>query len=203
MDLYNINELPFSSNPEIRRIQEKIIKNEELSFKEKINAGRDHPVHELGGYNFNPDHAYRAISKEMLAIYIKSGFIIGAGENDEYEEYEQDGKIYNNNRGVDWYLGGIDIKYGDIVIECPAYKEYFTLAFDNGNGMSYDPTIKFIKSSGTNNPIPISMITKIFDVSKIKERRRLEKTVDSIETIRELNISDMIYKDNTTGGMKV
>ena len=31
--------------------------------------------------------------------------IIGNDENDDYMEFEQNGEVYNNNKGVDWYLG--------------------------------------------------------------------------------------------------
>ena len=36
--------------------------------------------------------------------------------------------------------------------------------------MAFDPTIRFLKSSGSKNPIPINMITRVFDVKKLKEK---------------------------------
>lgn len=118
--------------------------------------------------------------------YRKKGMIIGTGTDDEYLEYEQDGKIYNNNKGVDWYLGGAELKYGDIVLECPADKEYFTPAFDNGCGMSFDPTVRFLKSSGAKKPIPVSMITRVFNVKQIKEKNN-QLDIEEFLKLRELD----------------
>ena len=95
--------------------------------------------------------------------YISSGRI-----DDEYEEYYLDNTLYNNNKGIDWYLGGVCLRYGEVILECPAYKKYFQVAFDNGNGMSKDPTVKFMKSSGYKNCIPIEsgdFIIIIFNAS--------------------------------------
>ena len=111
----------------------------------------------------------------MLDIYTNAGSIVGASETDEYEEFTIDGKVYNNNRGVDWYLGGACLRYGDIILECPADKAYFKPAGDNGNTTSMDPTVKFMKSSGYKNPIPLSMITNIIRVVKENEQENTSK----------------------------
>ncbi len=171
MELYNANEMPLSNDERKRNAQEKILKGEQLNVFEKIMVGRDHPTKELFGYQLKPDHCYRAISRDLLEKYKKTGFINGIGEDDEYQEYVENDQTVNNNKGVDWYLGGAELKYGDIVLECPAYKEYFTPAFDNGNGMSVDPTIKFMKSSGSKNPIPTRLITNVFDTKLMKEQQ--------------------------------
>ena len=177
MELYNAQTMPLSKNPRLRAVQEKIIKGEPLTMPEKMIAGRDHPVKEIAGYQLKPDHAYRAVSVEMLELYKEKGFICGAGPDDEYQEYEENGEIFNNNRGVDWYLGGAALKYGYIVLECPADKEYFIPAYDNGNGMSFDPTVRFLKSSGAKKPIPITMLTNVFDVRQIKEQQDEENSI--------------------------
>lgn len=186
MELYNSRDMPLSTDQRLRAIQEKILHGEALTFSDKILVGRDHPVKQINGYQLKPDHAYRVISEKMFEIYKEKGMIIGTGTDDEYLEYEENGKIFNNNKGVDWYLGGAELKYGDIVLECPADKEYFTPAFDNGNGMSVDPTVKFLKSSGAKKPIPTSMITKVFNVKMIKERKN-ELNKEEFLRIRELD----------------
>lgn len=40
--------------------------------------------------------------------------------------------------------------------------------------MSFDPTIRFLKSSGGKNPIPINMITRVFDIKMLKEIKNQE-----------------------------
>ena len=124
MELYNANEMPLSNDELKRTVQEKILKGEQLNISEKRIAGRDHPKKNLFGYQLKPDHCYRAISKELLEIYKKTGYIYGTDEDDEYQEYIENGQLHNNNRGVDWYLGGVTLRYGYIVIECPAYKAF-------------------------------------------------------------------------------
>ena len=174
MELYNSNTMPLSNDPIFREIQEKVIKGEPLTIVEKVKNGRDHPVKELYGYQLKPDHCYRAVSAELFEIYKKQGFIYGYGSDDEYQEYVENGKVFNNNKGVDWYLGGVSLKYGNydkIVIECPADKAYFTPAFDNGCRLSADPTVRHLKSSGMKNPIPITMLTNVFDIRKIQEQQ--------------------------------
>lgn len=39
---------------------------------------------------------YRCISKKLYEIYLKTGYIYGNSENDEYDEYIENGKIFNN-----------------------------------------------------------------------------------------------------------
>lgn len=164
MELYNANEMPLSDDEELRSIQLKVLNNQSLSMAEKIKIGRDHPLKECSGYQFKPDHVYRAMNHKLFDIYKKMGKIVGIDAADEYMEWEENGKKYNNNKGVDWYLGGVCLRYGDLIIECPADKEYFQPAYDNGNGLSADPTIKFMKSSGFKKPVPLSMITRVFAI---------------------------------------
>lgn len=161
MDRYNALEMPLSSDEELKIAQEKILNNVELSFREKMLSGRDHPVKNIDGYELKSDCVYRAISEELYDKYLELGYIYGNSKDDEYMEYELNGKTYNNNMGVDWYLGGVSLRYGSVIIECPAYKEYFVPAFDNCCHLSYDPTVRHMKSSGYKNPVPMDMVKLI------------------------------------------
>lgn len=177
--MYNIYNMELSNNEKIKQAQLKAINGEQLSIMDKIALGRDIVYREIDGYQLKPDCVYRTISKELLKIYKEKGYIIGISPDDEYMEYEEDGKKYNNNKGVDWYLGGVAPKYGDIVIECPAYEEYFTPAMDNGSGMALDPYVRFMKSSGVKNPIPISLITNIFYINKELQNSEINSKTES------------------------
>ena len=168
-ELYDANDLPLSCDIRIRKIQEKVLNNESLTMIDKVIIGRDNPSKNLGKYKCKTDRAYRAISEKTFERYLEAGLVYGSDKEDEYYEYEENGKTYNNNKGVNWYLGGFDKKYGDIIIECPAYTEYFILPYDNGAKMSSDPKIRFIKSSGHNNPIPLELITNVFDTRLLQE----------------------------------
>lgn len=161
MDRYNALEMPLSSDEELKIAQEKILNNVELSLREKMLSGHDHPVKNIDGYELKSDCVYRAISEELYDKYLELGYIYGHSKDDEYMEYELNGKIYNNNGGVDWYLGGVSLRYGSVIIECPAYKEYFVPAFDNGCHLSCDPTVRHMKSSGYKNPVPMDMVKLI------------------------------------------
>ncbi len=184
MELYNANTMPLSNNPKLKAVQEKLLKGEELTVMEKVIAGRDHPIKELANYKLKPDHCYRAVNERTYQKYLENGFVLGESTDDEYIEFE-------NNKGVDWYLGGVELKYGDIVLECPADKEYFTPACDNGSGMSYDPNVRFFKSSGAKNPIPMTMITNVFDVKELKSQKDKEN-LEKFLKIRELDRQRMM-----------
>lgn len=119
MDRYNALEMPLSSDEELKIAQEKILNNVELSLREKMLWGRDHPVKNIDGYELKSDCVYRAISEELYDKYLELGYIYGHSKDDEYMEYELNGKIYNNNGGVDWYLGGVSLRYGSVIIELP------------------------------------------------------------------------------------
>lgn len=166
---YNSHLMPLSMEKELRIAQEKIINGEEITMREKVLLGRDHPVKCLGNYVLKPNCVYRAVSKEQFNKYLEWGYIYGNDENDEYIEKEENGQIYNNNRGVDWYLGGVSLRYGEVIIECPALNQYFTPAYDNGCHLSFDPTVRHMKSSGFKNPVPVSMIKVIKYENNIAE----------------------------------
>lgn len=190
MDLYNAKDMPLSIDPEVRIIQEKQLRGDKLTLHdamklEKKGMGpRDHTITKIGDYECKPDHCYRCISESTLEVYKKSGYI-----KDERRLDYIEGK---NNQGIDWYLGGAmpGRHYGFIIIECPADKNYFQPAKDGGYGMSNDINVRHMKSSPQNNPIPISMITNIFDYKKIKEKENSENLVKFLK-IREKNKTEI------------
>lgn len=106
-------------------------------------------------------------------MYKQKGYIVGFSE---YlgEVKELDGSVRVDNGGVGWYLGGASKRYGEIIIECPADKNYFVPAHDNGCGLFSDITVRHMKSSGINNPIPFPMITNAFDISKINAQEKVQ-----------------------------
>lgn len=160
-DLYNAFEMPLSNNEDLREAQRKVLANIELNNKDKIILGRDKTVKQIGNYRLLEDHVYRLVDEETYNIYLKSGYILGHNKSDEYEEYEENGKTYNNNKGVDWFLGRASLKYGTILLECPAYKEYFTPSYDFGCHLAFDPYVRHMKSSGYKNPVPLELVNVI------------------------------------------
>ena len=173
---YDSSVMPLSNEPEWRLVQEKILNNIPLSLKEKILLGRDHPVKNIDGYELKSNCVYRAISEELYNRYLELGFIYGTSEADEYVEYTEKVKDFNNNRGVDWYLGGVSLRYGNVIIECPASKEYFVPARDNGCHLSADPSVRHMKSSGYKNPVPMNMVRLIKHPNILIDINELETT---------------------------
>lgn len=160
-ELYDSMTMPLSEDSKRREAEEKFLKGEKLTSSDLLKLGRDHTVKEIDGYHLKSNCCYRAISFELYNIYLANGFVFSEILEDEYEEYEEDGVVYNNNRGVDWYLGGVAPHYGEVILECPAYKTYFVPANDFGTHMSFDPTVRHMKSSGRKNPIPMDLIRVI------------------------------------------
>lgn len=160
MELLDSKKLPLSGDYNLKIAQNKFLNGETLSLSEKMIIGRDKTIKEIANYHFKSNCVYRAVNKETLITYLTNNKIF-SGIGDEYQEMV-------NNKGIDWYLGGACLKYGDWIIECPASKEYFTLARDIGCGMAIDPLVRFVKSSGYVNPVPSSLITHIIDVKNLK-----------------------------------
>ena len=188
MELYDSKTMPLSSNPELRIEQQRFAKGEQFfNF-----YGRDQGKikKELGTYQCKSNYCYRAVSQEVYDLYKNLGYISDNRPNsNEYMEFiDENGEAFNNNAGIDWYLGGAapGRRYGMIVIECPADKNYFQPAFDNGCGMTIDPTVRHMKSSPKANPIPFSMITNVFDYNKIIEQAKVE-----FDTIRQQEMKKM------------
>lgn len=150
--LYHTDHMPPPENPALRAIREKQLAGEQLSIGEAMNAGRDTTMGQFGEYTTKPDHAYRTVDEAGLAAYEAAGAITGQGEMDEFKEGE-------NNSGVDWYLGGVATKYGNIILEMPATPDYFVPAHDFGSKLAKDPKVRHMKSSGTLNPIPLAHVT--------------------------------------------
>ena len=194
-DLFDANNLQLSSNPKLRELQEKVISGQPLSMMEKVIIGRDNTFKELLGYKLKSNCAYRAVRREVFEKYKELGYV--AGLNSNLEPLLDDEYLINeNNKGVDWYLGGAAPKYGKIIIECPADKNYFVLAADSGNGMSNDPTVRFIKSSGSQKPIPFDKITRVIDLENniIIENKNIQNN-------QSLNLSPKTNLDTSTGGL--
>lgn len=176
MELYDAKNMPFSSNPNLRIAQERYARGER--FPTLLGRDQGKIKKELGKYQCKSNYCYRAISQETYELYRNSGFISDNRPNTkEYmESVDANGKAFNNNSGIDWFLGGAAPggEYGMIVIECPADMNYFQPAFDNGCDLTIDPTVRHMKSSPKENPIPFSMITNVFDYNKIKEQAKAE-----------------------------
>ena len=185
-NLYNANDMPLATDPKFRRLQDKMANGESLSMFERASF-HDKTYKNIGDYECKPNYCYRAISKEVYDIYKEKGYIVGYDNDKEYQEFvDEDGSSWNNNAGVDWYLGGY-AKYGTIIIECPAYKDYFVPAVDGGNHMTSDITVKHMKSSPEQNPIPFSKITRVFDLDQIK-----------VDEAKELSSQGKITKEFTS-----
>ncbi len=188
MELYDAKSMPLSNDPKIRMAQERYARGERFATL----LGRDQRKikKELGKYQCKSNCCYRAVSQEIYELYKKSGFIIDDRPNtNEYtESVDENGKIFTNNAGIDWYLGGAapGKEYGMIVIEVPADMNYFQPAIDNGCHMTIDPTVRHMKSSPKANPIPFSMITNVFDYQKIQEQTKAE-----FDAARQLEMTKM------------
>lgn len=203
IELYDTKNMPLSNDPERRIAQEKMLRGEPLTMKERINyaGGHDKPLRKLGDYECKPDHCYRAVSRETYEICKKQGYITGFSE---YlgEVKDADGQIRIDNGGVDWYLGGAGKRYGDIIIECPADKRYFQPNHDNGFGLSGDLEVRHMKSSGKQNPIPFSMITNVFDLQQIRaqeqeKQKQIEQQKNIEQDLQILKTYKEAIKDST------
>lgn len=146
---YHVDHMPPATDEVLRAVREKQLRGDTLSIAELMRAGRDDTVDTVGDYELKPDHAYRSVGQSGLEAYLASGLIEATGEDeDEFEE----GK---NNSGVDWYLGAVALRYGDVILETPADPNYFVPALQNGHALAKDPRVRHMKSSGRLNPVPM------------------------------------------------
>jgi hypothetical protein len=148
--LLHVDHMPMPEDPSVRSVREKQLAGEPLTIGESLRAGRDDTTDVFGDFETKPDHAYRTVDEAGLQAYQEAGAIVGFGEDDEYAE--------GNNAGVDWYLGGVALKYGDVVIEAPAYPDFFQPAAQQGSMLAKDPKVRHLKSSGAANPLPLDQV---------------------------------------------
>lgn len=160
--LYHVDHMPLSQDPVLRSSQDKLlagVPRKEFTIGEALKSGRDHTLRELGGVTLKPDHVYRTITADMLDTYNEAGAILA--QNGRIAEQGED-----MQGGVSWYLGAVALGYGaknartseNFVLETPATPELFAPANDFGNGLAMDPLIKHMKSSGADNPVPMSAV---------------------------------------------
>lgn len=150
--LYHTEHMPLPEDPALRVVREKQLAGEPLSIGEAMRAGRDTTYTEIDGISARPDHMYRTVDQQGLDAYMESGAVVGQGEDDEFHEGE-------GNKGVDWYLGGIATKYGDIILEMPADPTFAMPSIDYGSSLAKDPMVRHMKTSGTHNPVPMEHVT--------------------------------------------
>ena len=154
--LYHMDEMPPAEDERLKAIRDKQLRGEPLTIGESLRAGRDSTVGRLGDYELRADHVYRAVGKDALDAYVLAGMVVGAGGLEVEDEYED-----GNNKGVDWYLGGVALRYGMIVLEAPADPNYFQPASQNGHALAVDPRVRHMKSSGSRNPVPMTNVRVI------------------------------------------
>lgn len=139
--------LPLSNDEFDRNIQDKIIKGEDLTFKEKLRL-RDRAVTNLEEFQLLSDHIYRATDYKCLEDYVEKGYI-------------NDDKNKGRSELIHWYLGGTSIRYGKVIIEANALPDKITLTKNYGGLMSGNPYVRHV-TSNQDDPIDLSDITRIF-----------------------------------------
>lgn len=211
-ELFDAKKLPFSSDPKLNAIQQKMVKNEELTMFEKINL-RDHVETKIENYDLKSDHAYRVVDEDTWNVYLRDKKIYS--KSDDYI-LNADGTS-NGNGGCDWYLGGYASKYGGkgkatYVIETPANKNLFQLARDNGNGMSDNVNVRHIKSFNTHDQVSIDNVSKVFridtdgTITEINLKNILKTEVEMPKLTSEINsstISSSVDNVSYTNGLKM
>lgn len=150
---YDVRLMPRSEDASRNAIDDKVDSGEPLSVFESMNAGRDTVETHIGDIELLPDRAYRATDERELGAILETGYAGGRDEGDEYME--------GNNKGIDWYLGGVAPRYGKIILESPARPDYFEPAIDNGTHMAKGSMARHMKSSGSAHPVPKELITVI------------------------------------------
>ena len=156
--LYHVDHMPVGPEPERRVVREKQLAGQSLTIAEGMLAGRDTVVTELEGVTLKPDHVYRAIGSELLKVYQEADAVVGMGEGSEYAE--------GNNGGVDWYLGGVALRYGEVVLEAPASPDLFKPANNWGHNLAKNPKVRHMKSSGATKPVPMERVNILLTPDK-------------------------------------
>lgn len=150
MSKYDAKELPLSTNKNIKEVQLKQINNENLTIQDYLSLGYQEVQIKLGGIELKSDCVYVSATKEDIIKYEIDGFI---------------------NKNSNCYLGGANIKNSEYILEFPAYKEYFKIADDFGCGITLNYLVRAINII---NPIPLNMMTNVFDLKKITEEESYE-----------------------------
>ena len=159
--LLHVKDIPMSATAE--EVLKRRLEMRSATVAESIRAGRDEVYvnFDIEGMQIRPDHAYRAVTQETLAKYVRTGSVEGELEK---PDVFVPGK---NNAGVDWYLGGVAPKYGDFILETPARAEHFSIADkDSDSLMAKNIFVRHAKSEGgTKKSIPMSDVT-VYELMK-------------------------------------
>jgi hypothetical protein len=148
---YHVDAMPLPDDPARRAIVEKQLAGEPLTLGESMQSGRDNTVDMIGEHPVKPDHVYRTVGEAGLNAYLAAGSVVGQEGDQDFVEGE-------NNGGIDWYLGGVALKYGEVVLEAPASPDFFRPSSHAGTGMAKDPRVRHMKSSVAENAVPMSMV---------------------------------------------
>lgn len=169
--LLNAHEIPLSEVG--KRVFERRQQGKVLSLRERLESGRDTVFvgEQIKGMVIKPDHAYRGVDEKTLLKYIQHGSVEGEHENPDI--WSPDG----GNKGIDWYLGGLALRYGNYIIETPAHADYFVVADEGGSAlMANDPFVRHIKSEGgTSKSVPLSRIIAYKIVTNEEQKLSAQK----------------------------
>ena len=180
--LIDVENLPLSSDPSTRAVQEKVLNNEPLTLKERLKL-RDRAVTSLGDIELKSDHVYRATSYNALKDYIENNAIKDSGL----------GKGYSD---VSWYLGGTATRYGKVIIEAPADPNYFKLNSDYGGFMSGNPKVRHALSSNT-EPVAFDEVSKIIFLDSKGEKVLKEiNPKTSTNILKDVEAGNLLYQQD-------
>ena len=172
LGLLNSQELPLTTMGQF--VLDKKQKGETLSVGEGIHAGRDkvYTGGSIPGIEIKPDYVYRAIDEATLRKYIQYDSVEGHLEAPDIYAHEKD------NNGVDWYLGGVCLRYGSFVLETKAKADSFEIADKDHHMMAQDPYVRHVKSEGgTEKSIHMDDV-KVYKISKGEEGARQAVEID-------------------------
>ena len=155
---FDVRFMPRSGDAEQNQIHNKIRNDTTLTVMEGIRSGRDKVTRQLGEVELLPDRVYRGTDAEEVRNLLIEGKLMSRSLDDEYEEAEEGS---NNNKGIDWYLGGASQRYGEVFLEAPARPDYVGPKRDNGTRLASGGYVRHFHSSGRNHPIPEQEVTII------------------------------------------